>query len=602
MTNSEVSKVKKVEEAFRISYNHQRERLEELWRFYALYHGYSNPSFLDKRRSNPFIMRTFAAVETEVSRFLTALFNSPPLLQLLPQNSRALDTLSKAENTLESYFTKAKIFKVLLKLIKLMNIMDDAFILPAWKNVVRERQTIEKIELFGIPLESRKVKTRVPVYRGLDLKVYSPHQVYPDPYNQEMEDKEYCIIEEWVWKERLQLLKDNYGFKNLDKLETDDDNQIREDPFFKAMEKIGLSQPQGASSKMVRLHHYFTDTEILTVANKKILIREAENDVSYGTIPIVQATKTIDPLSAWGIGLVRPNEKMQKYINMVAKTIFDYNAIIKDPMIFYRGNVDPNLLLTFPGNRIPLSDPHNDVNLWAPQVRPAFAYEMLNFLTQAYDETAGIYGYQRGSQPSAAKETATMGTILSQQGNIRIRSDILSFELMTLVPIGKLCFESIKDNLPEETEVRFVGTEAPQPVSFEDLQIDVDFMCRASSSMLREVDRQQFLQLYSLISQNPILAEPGKQYWLLKRLFEYFEERSFDKIFPEGAPGASPVVPDELTNILQGSALGREMSGGGATMPPQKMGQPASQKEMVDYMASKLRPPAGRTSRTWGVK
>lgn len=220
-------------------------------------------------------------------------------------------------------------------------------------------------------------------------------------------------------------------------------NTIADNPYWTRLSEIGLyNQGQGFVGEdhfpKHRLITMWTDTEVLTVADDRWLIRWSENP--YGRKPFTELKIIPVPFMMEGIGCVGMLEQLQRAINIQENQRIDAINLGINPVVLAPPGVtvDWNNFVMSPGNKIDCSDPERLHWFKPPPVGPD-SYQQSRLLLNSAQWLTSISDYLNPSQGSDSElnRTARGVQAIQQQNNVVFTLISTLFDIQDVGPTAQ---------------------------------------------------------------------------------------------------------------------------------------------------------------------
>ena len=578
-----------VREKYTKSYNLNDKRRNLFNKIYQAYHGYVNESARSKGRANFHYHKMFQAVETETSRFMVNYFSHDPFTSVIPNKGDSVDSAKAMEEVLQYYYEHCpNFFYSKLMMVKLASIFGYGWAIPSWKKETQIVEVRKPVVLYGEQIGETKEKEEQTVYEGLWFDVYSPTEVFTDPMAKSPLTMRWAIVEDWIPAEEL-LEKAKQGIYDqtaVNRIPLTGSGQEKIE-YFNRVQSIGYANPE-QDVGMVRLWSYFEKNRWITIANDHTIIRDIENPYDHKEIPLLMGMKTVDPSSFYPIGtgkIILPGQKMT---NVVMNSAIDSVITTNHPVWKHKSNIDPNSLASLPNKRIRVRN-MDDVDIVRMPEMKQDIWQLKNAFEQNNQEAVGYYQQQMGGGGGPTR-TATSDQIYNDQGNQRIKYDVMVFEELYLLKEAKMCSKIVQQMMPQGLEFRISGAGGYNFAKYgaNDIRGEYDFSTRGSSEAInKSVVQQQLINFFSLASQatqyvrmntGEIVPVPVLEtYEALKDIYEGFGRKNMDKLLlrPElfGVPinnevlgqfGLPPIpgLNGQQPNALTGGFGGNKLSAG----------------------------------------
>lgn len=316
-------------------------------------------------------------------------------------------------------------------------------------------------------------------------------------------------------------------------------------------------------SNLVRLHTYYSADRIICVANELTCIRDTNNPT--GRIPFLHLTPIPAPFPDFYAKsiLAAPRNQFLE-LNELRSGRLEARRRVLQPMFQSR---DPGMI----GKRV---DAQAGLVLGDPEfggVAPVQQDWTLFRATEAEEQSViqdimdatNTFPQMRGQGPSR-REPATTTRAYQMAGDIRV--DLMGIILNTqfIEQIGEEFLELNRQFQTEAVQFRDYDKNAEKKyvtVMPADLEGLFSFKAVGGTAQVREVERAQFIELFTRLSTNPITIPVIQQRvteWV-KEMVEYFPDLQNAKRL------VTEMGPDELTAAQEMERMRQEMAGGNGT-------------------------------------
>jgi hypothetical protein len=514
--------INRVTSDFTKAYN-AKSRKDDLFReIYRRYRGYLDVS-TQTTRSTLFIPESFQVVET-VSPRMTA---RKPSFKVIPRSSSAISKADKAGRHLDYRYD-------------VMGLQE--------KNKVYAKQGL----LYGTSLIKMgwDAKNKRP-----DAQVVDIADIFPDNETYDWQSG-YIIHRFYRTVDELKASKIKY--QDLDKLELQKDASTRDDTLRQDRKSIqGI--PFEPNREGVEILEWWGRVDgkihIYAVANRTILIRDADSDLPLDEFPFVPFFDQEVPFEKWGIGEIEPILDLQDEENTTRnQRIDEKNLSIHNMWICSKmAGIDYRTLVSKPGGVV-LANDINGIKPLEKQKITQNSIEEIRLIKEYIKNTTGTVDAIRGNNSNG---TATQAVIDQSEGNQRFAEKVNNFEI-ALKKIGKwiLALDAafLTDDIDIMIEGKF-GTES-EKITLDDINDEYDIDIESGSSLPANPDlrRQQLRELLQVIY--PILTNPAgipdglREF--LRTLIQSYDLKNTDEILK----GSQPKEVDQAMANLDQTEMG----------------------------------------------
>jgi hypothetical protein len=552
-----------------------RQPFKEKWdRFYKMYR-----SHLDEKAypwmSNLWIPYSFSTIETVAPRMVA----NRPQIDIMPREEGDIEYAKIQEKLIDFQWEKMEMDELLPDVVKQALIYGTSILKVYWKR--EEREVSKKVLIddnnpdLGI---IEDLDNRV-VYDGPEVELVDMYDFFWDPRGTTIEDCRWVAHRMYRTIEHLEELQKEGVYKNIKHLKgttaTFDDDEKSE-----RYSTLGVSIPtemehMEADKNLVELIEYWDDENVVTVANRKYVIREEKNPYNHAMKPFVKVVDQSVPKEFLGIGELEPIETLQYELNDRRNQRMDNVTLTLNRMwkIKNGANVDENELVSDAGGVVHTDD-MNGVDILAMPDVTASSYQEETLIKGDIQQTTGVSDFTRGVGSDAlANDTATGISLIQEAGNARFRQKIRNLE-NALETLGSMIVDLNAQFIDEEKVLRISGDSGISwmEIKPEDMRSDFDVMVQSGSTLPSNeaVEKKQVMELYQIFAGDPEVNQTE----LKRRVLEAFGVKNLDKLLPpaqevdqsgvpmgdQGLEQAPGVVPEgQLTQqgILQ-SALAPE--------------------------------------------
>lgn len=476
----------------------------ERWRkIRNAYHGYIADKQRRRGRANFHLHKMFPQIELEAARFTVNYFAQPPFIQVNPRGPTSTDAAQLHEMALQHFIELAPTFYLQkLRLIKYSLMYGSGFEMPTWRTKTQKVKEKKPVIIGGVHIGDEEVEEDKVVYDGFHFMTFSPTEVFPYPYARHTLSTPWLGIREYVHIDDL-LDRTEQEIYDKSKVMNIPLNAYKQDEWEmrRHYADLGLSTPDD-DPELICLDHMFSPDQFMTLANGEVVIRDSPNVFYHQQIPVVQGVKVLDPDSFWPVGsgqVILPNQRLR---NLLGNASID--TVLKNlwPVWKYKaGSVNPNNLLSLPNQAIPLKN-MNDVDILKMPEMKQDIMAIMAILDANMEEATGYFGTQKGA--AGQVQTATSDAIFQQEGNLRIKYDVETFERLTLNPEAQLLSKTLQQFMPDEVSVRMMGAPGMQFQKLTPDQIRGEFVYStsgASQSMNRAIVQKQLIEFFDRTQQ-----------------------------------------------------------------------------------------------------
>jgi hypothetical protein len=318
------------------------------------------------------------------------------------------------------------------------------------------------------------------------------------------------------------------------------------------------SMAKDPTHKPVELLHMWTEERIITVANRKAILRVQTNPFQHGEIPYVRIVDYLVEGEFWGMGEIEPIEGLQDVMNALVNQRIDNVKLSMDKMFMVMKNAVADLrdLRTRPGGIIEV-DTSNTGTLEQAIMPLDFgdvtssAFVEVEQIERFIEKVSGITGYQQGTDAPSLNDTATGIALIQEAGNTRQGFKTVLAEMTGLTRLARQFGSIIQQFWDTERMVRLVGPKGEdvfKTFTPESIQGAFDYDIEAQSVVQTESLRQAsadslFQMLFPVLPPDLMTGGlgPGQQ----KLVEEVLRSRGKKDIDAYLAPPPQPTLPGQ---------------------------------------------------------
>lgn len=305
---------------------------------------------------------------------------------------------------------------------------------------------------------------------------------------------------------------------------------------------LGSGANNDVTRKDVEILEYWTDdNRVITVANRKAILRVEENPFHHRQKPYIRNVDYLQPGEFWGVGEIEAIEGLQDVQNAIINQRIDAVRLALNPSFVAHEDSfrDMRDLTTSPGRiiRVTSDRPLQDVfqRLELGEVNSS-AFTEAEMMERLIERVSGASAYQTGLDSPAMNDTATGTAIVQEAGNSKFALKSRMNEIMGLKRLGRQWASLIQQFTSEERYIRVLGPDGQflfERLAPESILGAIDISIETASSQQTEsVRKQQAMQLLSTVAGIAPQAVPQ----LLIDLLESFGKKNIAAYFgPEAA-------------------------------------------------------------------
>jgi len=499
--------------AFRTPYKNKWDR------FYKMYRG-----VLDETnypwQSNIWVPLSFSTIETVVPR----LVSNRPQIDILPREPNDEKYAQIMSKIIDYQWDQMNMNVLLPEAVKEMCIYGTVILKAFWykeESDVIDKQMVddEMPELGQVEVEEKKT-----IYNAPKVEVVDLYDFFVDPKATTIDNAEWVIHRSMRTIDYLHEMMEDGKYKNIKLLEdeatsfvgTDDEKQQRRST-------IGISMPvEQNTDKLIEILEYWTDERVITVANRKIIIRDQENPFRHGKKPFISCVDQKIPHEFYGMGELEPIETLQYELNDRRNQRMDNVTLILNRMWLIKNgqNVDEDELVSDAGGVVHTDDINAVQQLVLPDVTSS-SYQEETIIKADIQQTSGVTDFTRGmSSDALANDTATGISLLQEASNARFRLKIQNIEDMMLKRLGEMMVSMNNQFMSDETTIRIVGDEGKsfETIKPEDIKGNFDVSVQAGSTIPgnESIMKKQVMEMYKLFAGDPEVDQRELKKMVLK--------------------------------------------------------------------------------------
>lgn len=504
-----------VVDRFKIAESWRRPLQDDWNRFYKLYRSQQDETE-SPWRSNLFIPYCFSTIETILPRLVT----NRPRFEFVPRGPEDKERASLVDELMKYQWDYTNMDLTLVKWVKEALIYGTSILKVPWVfDKKNDGPLPEVVDLFDFFID--------PSATSIKLAKYVIHRT----------------------KRSKKYLKDMQSlgiYKNIDKVIG---GTSIEDSKSERYANVGLSTPmKDKKDDEVEILEYWEDDKVITLADRKEVIRNGKNPYSCGK-PFIALIDQLVPHEFYGLGEIDQIESLQYELNDWRNHRMDSKTLTLNPMWWVPVGYDLDDFIAEPGAVFTGPQPPEVVDVRADKQSDYREEEIIKGDIQT---TTGVSDYSRGieSSPGISNDTATGISLIQEAANMRFRMKVMLIEEMGIKELGLMMLKLNQQFMSEKKVIRITGDEGYEwkTITPDDIKGEYDIMVETGSSqpMNESLRRKTALDLLSLFAGDPDLSEEGR-IDLKKSVMEAHGIRNPDKYFNkpmEGMMPASPVSPE----------------------------------------------------------
>lgn len=575
-----------VEEAFKLARDAKADVFRKQLEWYKIYNAYvPRPKTVDeKKRARIASVQGFSAVEHATAKLRGIIIPSQetqPIIRAIPQEEQDQARQNVVENVVNFDLRKARIRYKAAIWLRNLHMFGVAPVYPYWRYQVKTRLIRPPIDIqdpitgqwFRYGLGDLEPIDTV-LFNGPDFDVGDIEDFFPDPAAMEFtNDGMRWVVRRYYRSYNTLALDVSSNPEMWDQevfslLKPDEPPPVRydDDSFEQEIIRyhqwpIDINRTSNAAKGVVEIIEWMSADRIISIANRRLPIRNVDNPYWHGQIPCIVATRLPKTNYPWGKGLLEPIEKTIAHLNAMRNARLDtINLNINPPWKIQKGMVpDKTQLKTLPNSYIEVLN-----------MKGLEKVEIPDYTASSYIEEDRM----RQDVESATNQTGIAETLAaspnvrsaSQQFGImdiiaeRTQMDVDDFAVTGLEPLAYHFFSLRQQFQTTETTIRIAGEDGYlyPVVSPTDLIGAYDFHLVASAKTLpKAIEAQQKLQFLSGLA--PMFV--GFEDLMLKLIYQFTKELGYFDI------------SKELKQIIFEMALIRYAQGGILNRNPKQEGE-----------------------------
>lgn len=233
------------------------------------------------------------------------------------------------------------------------------------------------------------------------------------------------------------------------------------DPALERLASVGLGGGgTDPTRRMVELLEFWTrDGRVITMVNRKALLRVQENPFDHSEKPFVRLVDHYQEHEFWGIGEIEPLEGLQDLRNAITNSRIDNVRLLLNKMFAVNINnvLDMRDLTRKPGGIIRIQGQMRAADVIEPieeQDVTASSYQETEAIDRDAEKTSGVTGAQMGMETESMSETATGTAILTEQGASRFGLKTKLHEMLGFKKLGIHYASILQQFMPDQMQIR----------------------------------------------------------------------------------------------------------------------------------------------------
>lgn len=376
-------------------------------------------------------------------------------------------------------------------------------------------------------------------YQGPSAQWVDIFNFWPAPDATDVQNARYVIqrsfrelseIEEMIAQGIYRLPPGITEVGELATAEEEDPKEIRED-------EVGEGGSDDSTREPVELLEYwFRDNTVVTVANRRAVIRAQENPFWHGEKPYVRFVDYLLEGEFWGSGEAEAIEGLQDLANAIINQRVDNVRLTMDKMFAVNTKAleDERDLIVRPGQIVRITGDYLPNEAIMPidlgEVNGS-AFEEAAEVERLIERTSGVSDFTLGTDDESVNRTATGVSLMTESGNTKIALKVRQMELMALLPLARHWGAIVQQFTEEEEYIRLLGPNGQwlfASITPEAIQGALDYSIETMSSTQTEtVMKEQAITLFQSVAGAlpqavPQLAKDVLEAFGKKNLVPYF--------------------------------------------------------------------------------
>lgn len=612
-SSKDLTYVQLVVDRARHAQNQYQSYFRRITRWYDLYRGIYSGRF-QQFRNNVHIPFTLSVIQSDVARKVQATFGVWPIVSFAGYSTEDAAIARKVETLISAQMKDAKSFHKAYDLFLSGNLYGNGIARYSWRKDERFERWREVDDHFDIEVVREGNVVR---FDGPDWDVIDPLDFWLQPGQRRIQDAAWAIHRYYLDIDQIEQMVKQGVFKRdaYDQLKQAPMNQTQTSELGERMSVYRNASDWEARrtekhARPVEIWEMWGEVPsdnaldgvtnvVLTVANRRVLLRGRENPYWHGQIPFLNYCPNPDLHYFHGIGKAEIAEKLQITANRLANQKLDALDLFIDPVFLAnrQSGIDTQNLIMRAGRVIGVDGPVDD-----SQVRALIPD--LRGLQQAYAEIGQLSGWiQAGTGiiedtvaglPSSGRQTAREYLGRQEAGLSRVMMEARLAEEDFVEELANGFRMLDRQHLDTPHELKILGSTATinpitgLPMPQEPMVIDIgdlnqDYRARAmgaSQTMGKAVRQQNLIAVLQAFTSNPALLSAVNWSAMateILRTFDFLNPQEFlnsqqtnlnEQAMAQGSPaaGATGAGTDRLP-ALNPEIIAQMMGQGQAPIP-----------------------------------
>lgn len=350
---------------------------------------------------------------------------------------------------------------------------------------------------------------------------------------QDVQQAKFIIHRVWM---SLDELKQRSDFKNVDQLTETRDISDWERRNWRGDELFMTNRERGMIEVLER---HGADGEIITIANRRVLLKRERNTFWHGQKPFVVFSALPQPFQFVGVSDMETIRHLQEALWTTMNQRLDNLALINNAIIILRDTADDQEYEFAPGEFWQVEDP-TEVQMWQPNPLPAeVSMGAEAALKGDLNNITGGLGLMSGTENDTIdSKTATGVSTFTSLAQRRLAQRRQNFAY-SWADAGDQLISNIQQFMTEDRLVPAIGKDGAALFKrVSPMQVQGRYVCSVeviSESLMRQERRAEAQALFTLALQAaPLMAatqSPINLAQSYKDLLEAFDKEDADKYF-----------------------------------------------------------------------
>lgn len=368
----------------------------------------------------------------------------------------------------------------------------------------------ERVPVEGPP-ESLMMPYEFVSYEGPATEAVDIFNFWPAPEATDVQSARYVIQRTYREMSHILEMAERGVYRLPENMGPADITATDEEPLAKRLATIDLGASNSDPTRRpVEILEFWTDdTRVMTLANRKAILRVAENPFWHGQKPYVRMVDYLQEHEFWGVGEIEVLEGLQDLQNALINQRVDNVRLNMNSMYAVNKDAVTDLrqLKSRPGGivevtgDVPLDDALKRLEL-GDVTAGAFAEAAEG--ERLIEKTSGVTSYQTGIDSPSQNDTATGVALITELGNTKFAMKLKLIELMGLRDLAAQWGAILQQFTSAPRVIRLLGPDGQwlfQTFDPESIQGALDYsIATASSAQTETLRRQQDMTLLQLLA------------------------------------------------------------------------------------------------------